>query len=67
MLFLESFSARDYQLLIRSSERTNVIRCSIPLPVWLVKELIEEYGEERACAIFKVSISVINPVFVSLI
>ena len=23
------------------------------LPVWLVKELIEEYGEERACAIFK--------------
>ena len=23
------------------------------LPVWLVKALIEEYGEERACAIFK--------------
>ena len=23
------------------------------LPVWLVKVLIEEYGEERACAIFK--------------
>ena len=36
MLFLESFSARDYQLLIRSSERTNVIRCSIPyLYGWL--------------------------------
>ena len=35
------------------------------LPVWLVKALIEEYGEERACAIFlRVSISVINPVFV---
>ena len=34
------------------------------LPVWLVKALIEEYGEERACAFLRVSISVINPVFV---
>ncbi|MGK7359688.1 hypothetical protein ACSQ9K_21990, partial [Salmonella enterica] len=39
----------DFETIKRKNKRYSI---QYSLPVWLVKDLIEEYGEERALAIF---------------
>ena len=64
MLFLSS-SARDYLPAVDTIKRKEQTLFGRVFPTCMVDQaLIEEYGEERACAIFRSLYRVINPVFV---